>query len=168
MYLIHSPDLDDAEDDGGHFEGMVAAIDTDAKLSHRVLLDFLSTTVDEESDEEYATYAGYCFAGLILMLVPLAIVGGFSGFRTSKSDASERGWMMSWLVIGSVSSIWVRIWTSPAVLTANGTWDTSNGVIITMLIITMLITPLFVPAVGGMVMVGRMLNKYGVCANVGP
>ncbi|KAK4450922.1 hypothetical protein QBC34DRAFT_447894 [Podospora aff. communis PSN243] len=81
----------------------------------------------------------------ILSLVPLAIVGGLSGFRNENSTQMQRGFTMSWLALGIVYG--VNISSRP------------NGIGVGVNFVLIFAAPIF----GGMAIVGKMIHDYGVC-----
>lgn len=82
MYLVHTPDMDKARDDGGEFDGIVAAVNADRAVYEKI------------RRETWEFRLRFFVAG-VLLLAPIAIIGTFSGFRANESTAAQRGWMMS-------------------------------------------------------------------------
>jgi hypothetical protein len=160
MYLVHTPDLDQAEKEEGtggsegeenRFDGMVAAIDFD-KVTEPLSLD---PGVDDKILSHIAL-------GFLLIAAPFAIVGLLSGFRPAGSTTSQRGWMMTWYVVGAASSFWVRLMLHHSGILntdEDGKFSIFEAVFAWMIVVV----PLWAPAIGGMVMVGLMLRDYGVC-----
>ncbi|PVG01508.1 hypothetical protein CPB86DRAFT_835296 [Serendipita vermifera] len=54
-------------------------------------------TMKSEEITDYSTY----FLGIFLCMLHLAIVGGLSRFRNGISTQAERGWFMSWSILGT-------------------------------------------------------------------
>lgn len=153
MYLIHTPDMDEAEKEGGAFSGLVGRLVTSVPPAERTSTDW--TKEGEIIPTQYA------LAGLWLALVvlPLAIVGGLSGFRSGTiSTAEQRGWIMSWLVVGSVSSAFIVM--VRAVSLAESDKDKRVKWVMFCFFTA---APFWIPAIGGMVMVGLQLRDYGIC-----
>jgi hypothetical protein len=141
MYLINSPDMNRDEHD---YPDTIAAIDVDV---------LTSTVVDYYLVHRRRRGFAYFVIAAVGSLAPFAIVGGISRFESGEhSTVTDRGWMMSWLVLGQVSAIWVRIWI----------YVSSDD----KLMVLLFVAPLWVPAIGGMVTVGRMLRDYGVCTKI--
>lgn len=156
MYLVRTPDMAAAIKDGGRFEGLVAEL----------------VPVDPESPRARARGSLVVFAPfsrdlrdwiihavwLVLVVAPIAIVGGLSGFRHGEASTGEqRGWLMGWLVLGSVSGPWaVSVQRDLKNLAKQHpkylAWDIA-GILI-----------FWVPAIAGMVMVGQEIKGYGICA----
>ena len=161
MYLVRTPDMDKAEKDGGKFEGIVAEL-------------VVRTPGSEEPKIGYslanAGSRAYVLVWSFLVIAPLIIVGALSRFINGESStAFDRGWILSWLVVGSTSSC-LALWMSGMIqaITIPITQDkardiTSNIVVCLVFLIFML--PAWVPAIGGMVVVGRQLREYGICTN---
>jgi hypothetical protein len=89
-------------------------------------------------------------AALFIAAVPLAIIGGLSGFSTGDSKAYQRVWTMVWLVFG--------IFFGPALNVRISVFNSFTYALIWM--------AYAVPAIGGYVVVGQMINQYGVCTRI--
>ena len=74
-----------------------------------------------------ADLTGLLIAALWLFLVvtPLIVIAGLSNWldSSSSSTSAERGWIMSWLAIGSMSSLWTLVIQSTFV---RGNWDVAK------------------------------------------
>jgi len=94
-------------------------------------------------------------------LIPLAIVGGLSGFHNGNSTQMERGFTMSWLILGIVYGIFLErlISGDPERPTFELVSRRPNGATSALLFVLVFATPVF----GGMAMVGKMLHEFGVC-----
>jgi hypothetical protein len=147
MYLVHTPTMEDVwdEDDDTQFMGIVAKVDQD---------DFAAF----ESGGFHGTLTPPAFFTLnmlgyfIISILPIALVGGFTGFRSGENTKIAISWVFGWLIIGSVSSLWVRLSASFAL---HPIWEIIS------------VIPLWIPAVGGFVVVGQMLNDFGICTDFG-
>ncbi|KAL8348678.1 hypothetical protein RB598_001783 [Gaeumannomyces tritici] len=98
--------------------------------------------------------------------VPLAIVGAMSSFRPGRSTGEERGWTMAWLALGVLG----QQLNAPAVLIegrpiVNKAREATRYHRRLLYLLVVLVTG--VPCIGGMVMVVRMIQKFGVCAWLG-
>ncbi|KAK7975376.1 hypothetical protein PG989_013839 [Apiospora arundinis] len=145
MYLVHTPDLDRARKEGGVFDGVVAAVDMDR------LYD-----VPKPNPWKRRLYR---LAVVSLAATPLIIVGVLShGFQTNESTVPQRVWMMSWLIIGSFSSAWVR-GVYEVAMGREKMWNKG-------LVRFLLAFVFYVPAIGGMVTVGLELKEYGICTRL--
>lgn len=100
----------------------------------------------------------------MLSLVPLAIVGALSEFQGNKSTSVQRGFTMSWLIVGIVYGSLMAILFPLAPM-----WEFSEQVKpihITKnfdIIICGIVIFYGLIAIGGMIVVGMMINDYGVC-----
>ena len=160
MYLVHCPDMDRVaennrglDDVAGTFEGIIAAIDTEVP-GVRVHADplFFGGPL----------FLPYIIGYLVTVCSPLAIVGGLSRFKAGDwSSSSDRGWMMSWLVVGAASSLFVRVLYGHAFYGETAARGGAN-----FLCVLLFLVPLWIPAVGGMVTVGKMLKTYGICTRL--
>ncbi|KAI6777576.1 uncharacterized protein J7T54_005868 [Emericellopsis cladophorae] len=159
MYLALSPDVESAIAQGGIFEGAVATIDTGA--------------TDEElgtgrNNPPASTRKIYLYRlsiprtslGKLLLIgasfVPFSIFGGLSGFRSGNSTHTQRGFMMSWQVVGAV--YWIQAELAKYYI------DDESWLVLWAALVQVIC--LGAPAVGGMVMVGQMLREYGVCTRI--
>jgi hypothetical protein len=156
MYLVYTPDLDEACRDGGRFGEVIAAVDTEAVETPIAL--------DPEEDEQFICW--FLLIGLALTLPPLAIVGALTKFQAATSTVRQRGWMMSWLVVGSASSIWMRVVAKNIAL--DSYWEgVSTGKKINLVVGMVIYTfPPWICGIGGMITVGLMIKEYGVCTRL--
>ncbi|UKZ70775.1 uncharacterized protein TrAtP1_011744 [Trichoderma atroviride] len=96
MFLIRTPMMNKAEEEGeGFFKGALRVKLQDAN-------PVIVPTDDSPSPPtsyEYKPLMTVCIA-FFCSLIPLGIVGGLSGFQPGNSSQMERGFTMSWLVIG--------------------------------------------------------------------
>ena len=82
-----------------------------------------------------------------ILIIPYIFISVLTGFRNGDSTHAQRGWMMSWLVFNQILSVF-------------GFGCFTNDIS----------TPLAVtigysaPAIGGFVMVGRMILEFGTCS----
>ena len=145
LYLVHCPDMDHHMED---FDGIVAAIDINSPGGSVPADDLIEPGI-------------FLFGSAIAAIIPVAIVGSFSGFKSGDwSTPSDRGWMMSWLVVGAASSLYVRILHNMAF--HGGVAEHTAG----LAILTAFVLPLWVPAIGGIITVGKMLGAYGICTRL--
>lgn len=159
LYLVHSPDLDDAREAGGQFDGMVG----------RLVPSEPGLREDEKLEPEWFFQGKRLSLSLKLLFwlfligMPLIIVGGLSGFRAGEiSTVAQRGWLMSWLVVGSLSSVWIVLVATVNVRTP-GLIRVNRWKLLGLIVSVVL---LWAPAVGGMVTVGLELHDYGICTRV--
>ena len=93
--------------------------------------------------------------GLIAVLAPWAIIGGWTMFQGADSTIAERGWILAWLGCGEVFGLclgYISVFGEGFVARE---WDIPLKV--------MLLVVCGVPVVGGFVVVGQMLSAFGVC-----
>jgi hypothetical protein len=136
MYLVHKPEMNDAWDHRGEFRGIVASVDV-PRVDEG---DFVGTLTPP------MFFALNMLGYLVICILPIALVGGFTGFRTGSNVEIAISWVLGWLIIGSVSSLRVRIsaafWLHPI-------WE------------VLLVIPLWIPAIGGFVVVAQMIKDFG-------
>jgi len=96
-----------------------------------------------------------------LAAVPIAIIGGLSGFQSASSAIYQRVWTMMWLVFGSVLGPLMRSAVTPprSMRMYNSNVSGELSMIPTLLLY-------WVPAIGGLVVVGQMITEYGVCSRM--
>ncbi|KAK0738785.1 hypothetical protein B0T18DRAFT_433538 [Schizothecium vesticola] len=153
MYLVRTPDMAAAIKDGGRFEGLVAELVPFGPEDPRRVRPGLAVWPSHANlPRDWAIYAVW----IVLMVAPIAIVGGLSGFRHGEvSTGEQRGWLMAWLVLGSLSGFWAA--SVQQQLRAPAVWGLGYVGIASILIF-------WVPAIVGMVKVGQQVKEYGICA----
>jgi hypothetical protein len=87
-------------------------------------------------------------AWLAITIVPIILVGVFTDFSTGTEKTIQTGWILAWIVVGSASSLWVTFLEKHARRVDEK---------------FLLSTPMWVPAVGGLVVVGQIFGNFGVC-----
>lgn len=168
MFLIRTPEMDKVEADGeGFFKGAIrvrlqdiSPADTQGGRIGRApasnLMYLFSPIVFEERPQTVL------FISFLFSLIPLGIVGGLSGFQQGNSSQVERGFTMSWLVLGIVYGIQSGA-TDFASLTGQGERTWAWGAFY----YTYLVCTVGAPAIGGMVVVGMMIRSFGICTLIG-
>ncbi|RYP40739.1 hypothetical protein DL767_001494 [Monosporascus sp. MG133] len=99
MFVIRTPVMDEAEREGkGFFKAAISVQlrDTKDDISGSRLSRNLPQICGKDAPR---LIGGICW---LFSLVPLAIVGGLSGFRKGNSTQIQRGFTMSWMVVGIV------------------------------------------------------------------
>ncbi|KAF4806627.1 hypothetical protein CGCSCA5_v014226 [Colletotrichum siamense] len=179
IYLVHTPDLDRARRQGGRFSGLVASVDLDS------IKEPLRTFWPSQ-----AAHASYFAVTTVLLLAPLVIVAALTGFDPGQSTIYQRVWVLSWLGFGIVMGPLIRLSTifpselhgvykigandAIAYALENATfmeraidWLVTKyfWVVETSFYLYVVIGAgiLFTPAIGGMVIVGQMLEEFGFC-----
>lgn len=154
MYLVWTPDMDEAERRGGAFEGMIATL-----VTPEAGPDMWTEMADLNWWGLGSARTWLKIYYLVIIAAPVGIVGGLSGFRTGdNSTAAKRSWILAWLIVGSVSSVFVAIFRSGMVS------DADLGFFFR--IFLFLTVPFWIPALGGLVMVGLELREYGICSRL--
>jgi hypothetical protein len=157
LFLVRTPLMDRAEADGGFFEGgLNLEIDSNEELD-----DFQGWN-GGKSDK-------HRLLSLFLGIVPLAIVGILSKFRPEKSASIQRGFTMSWLVIGIYAGLQITAELTGRLQLFRYMFDGSKeGLDLAGKVIYVShLTPSVVASIGGMVVVGSMIKNYGICTVVG-
>ena len=86
------------------------------------------------------------FAGSIIGLVSIAIIGGLSHFDAGHSTIAQRVWIMTWLAFG---------------------WYMGRCIHHETVLTERIMAVYGAPAIGGFVVVGQMLRSYGSCIEIG-
>jgi len=102
---------------------------------------------------------GMSLWGLLLGLVPIAIVGGLSHFKTGSSTVAQRAWTMSWLASGVIAGLMLGGSMDLADKKHIKQHTTTNGMIGILFIFG-------ATAIGGFVVVGEMVKQYGSCISL--
>ena len=112
----------------------------------------------------FIIFSPLAFLGLVLL-----IVGVLSGFHANESTTAQRAWIMSWLITGHLQGFIVL-----SFLQAGGPLHTrwrayletrDGGAVVKQTVFWgIIIVGLFVPAIGGFVVVGQELKQHGVCS----
>jgi hypothetical protein len=95
---------------------------------------------------------------IFIALLPLAITGGLSRFRSGSSTLLQRIWTMLWLVWG----IWVPFILNLYEFFSKNHLYSYYHVLVEYF--TLLVC--FTPAIGGVIVVGQMLHQYGSCVSL--
>ena len=95
----------------------------------------------------------YQLFSCILVILPYVFIFLLTGFRNGDSTSAQRGWMMSWLVFNQIFSAYGYMFS---------TTDIASLVQAAFLAVFVLANS--APAIGGFVMVGRMLFEFGTCS----
>jgi hypothetical protein len=148
MFMVHTADMDNAIREGGDFRGVVAAIDSDAVDQ--------GITVGAMAPELFFSLNMVGYVGICIIL-PLAIVGGFSGFHSGQNVTIPTAWIFAWLIVGSSAALWVRGLT--------GSGFVAESVRSPLLVRQLFVVPLWIPALGGFFVVGELLRDFGVCTS---
>jgi hypothetical protein len=146
LFMIRTPLMNEAEQAGCYFEGEI-----DVQIGEGESPRKLSEAQDREDGRQFVV-------GLLLGSTLLAIIGGLTGFQKRDSTPLERGFTMSWLV---VSILFGPFGTAFHLANVTSEINARFSLVLTF-------TILFgTPAIGGMVVVGRMIHKFGICTLLG-
>lgn len=118
----------------------------DISFFRRWFNDFFHMQMKGEKDP-LSSYA------LVFSAVSIAIIAGLSHFHPASRTLPQRVWTMTWLIFGIV-------------LPPPPIQDTFRMSYVQWLKIGLLIF-YAAPAIGGFVVVGQMLQQYGVCTQIG-
>jgi len=146
LYLVRTPLMNQAEEAGGRFEGVVGTV---------------PTTRNPDADLDVATLPVVLFWFLLILAIitPYIILKAMTNFDAGDSTPAQRGWTMGWLAVGQLYGL----------LTAGAGlvfWmqDPDTG---SRLPLSGHLLGLVVPSaagIGGFVVVGQMLVVHGQCS----
>jgi len=213
VYMVSSPEMEEARRHGGVFDGVVGRLEPEVKddeaenpvyvvksvndipVMERVSgssyyplsIPFgkrVTSLEDSDGDIQIDTYTPYklhttrlsrgcgifcfqfCMLPIILGCLSLIVVGAMTHFGNGESTKTQRGWIMSWLVVGGACGWYTDAMSSIFIpehdkITGKVKKSSYFGNVIPFAIIFLGI--LCVPAIGGFVVVARMLEEYGIC-----
>lgn len=147
--------MDEAERAGDAFfkgEIRIKSPEADSSFTYRGIM--------EDGKQEDALFEGVV---VVMGLVPLAIFGVLSRFQTEDSTSVQRGFTISWLVLGIVMGISFLTATEGSNRRILYLGGSQKSVI---LFLTLFYLVWGVCAIGGMVVVGLMSRDYGICTRV--
>ena len=131
---------------------------------------FLSETMLQKVDRRSPLRHGLVRFALtaLVVLAPLIINGAISGFQPGASTTAQRGWNMSWLIVGITSCLGLAylfslIYLEEADHLKVG-WD--DGSWWAYVFIVGIVLACGVPAIGGMVNVILMFLDFGFCTRI--
>ena len=153
IYLVRTPLMNEAEDIGGFFRGEIHTEPSERGPS------LPATKAIGGDDAELEDYSPAAPIGFLLCLIPLAIVGGLSSFHAQNSTAIERGFTMAWLIVGIFNGSMIYMLRRD-VPSYSAVMDRHLDVISREVVV---IITYGAPAVGGMVIVGKMIKEFGIC-----
>ena len=156
MYLVRSSGMLMALQEGATFDGVTGELDESSEtrrvpLTPRIVKMIMTTSVT------------VAFAA-----ISIAIVGSVSSFQEGLSTTAQRVWTMTWLASGTVLAPFLELLFEFAVAT---TWSVNKGqncgkLICSYMSLLLIVAFCIAPAVGGFIVVGHMIQSYGVCMRV--
>jgi len=93
---------------------------------------------------------------VLAFVAPYAIIAGLTKFNPGKSTVSQRGWIVSWLVLGQCIGVIIGLRLQDNHGYGWNSWEIAT-------IAIMMVIFYGAPAVGGFVTVGMMINEFGSC-----
>jgi hypothetical protein len=159
LYLVESTIMQEARRRGAQyfFKGAVGKLDENENN-----LELLT----QDHDDLRISAAWLC---ILLISIPIAIIGGISRFDKGRSTAAERGWTMAWLscgmLFGPLFSSGFFLDRGEEKETHEDAWRESRSPRSSLGHLFFILW-FAAPAIGGFVVVGRMLNAYGICITV--
>jgi len=183
LFVIRTPTMLEAECEGkALFTGAISVelqeINTNA-LPSRGFWNRLGQKLDRKflnKGDAEVVRGSVTVTGFFISSIPLIVVGCISGFQKGNSTAVERGFTMSWLVTGTLLAMvpgladlsdgvgLIMSDSSKDATLRKNSWEAALRTAWAFLFFcigVLLVTG--IPAVGGMVVVGKMISNYGVC-----
>jgi hypothetical protein len=192
MYLVWNPDMREAITNmdclyrgrrPGKFAGMIATVDLKmARKKMRKELGGQRIPYDEGGPVERPVRLGVYYSFyLVVAVLPLAIVGAFTGFRTGSDIRVQRAWVLAWLIVGAASPTVIS--NLSARFNVHQRTTSLQKYVLEWLekphnflkvpekpglgwFVFLILLPLWIPAIGGMVVVSKMLQDFGVCTRL--
>ena len=133
------------------------------------ILELPSHPLNQAKSEAKLHVPPETYGPIVFFLTLLLVNGLLSGFRMGDSTPAQRGWTMSWLVVGNLAGIMMHAylqiirtnmanmkneWTTVELAVNFTSWLLGGPI------------PLIVPAIGGFVTVAQELYQYGICSKV--
>jgi hypothetical protein len=102
------------------------------------------------------TFSAWIIA-IVALAAPYVIIAALTGFQSKQSTSSQRGWLMSWLVMGQVFGV---LMSTLQLTRGAGDENTFLGILI------LLVSICGAPPIGGFVVVAEMILSLPVCGIV--
>jgi hypothetical protein len=146
MFLIRTPMMQEAERNGCYFEN-----ELDVEISRG------GSPTNVLNAWRHRLNVQAFRGGVLAVIVLLPIIGGLSGFRGGQSTSIERGFTMAWLAVSLAFGPYMRL-TQLAL--SDGPFTDRWGGLFSYLVMC------GAPGIGGMVVVGKMIQKFGLCVRI--
>jgi hypothetical protein len=147
LYLVRTPLMNQAEQAGGRFEGVVGTVPT-------------TRNPDADLDVANLPVVLFWFLLILAIITPYIILKAMTNFDAGDSTPAQRGWTMGWLAVGQLYGLL-------AALAGFLVWlenpDPNSGLPVSGQLLLGATVP-SVAAIGGFVVVGQMLVVHGQCS----
>ena len=166
---------DDHEDQAFEISGTVGTLSLESDRAIQQDLDRQISTATyrditdlRQLDFDSRTFRFGFISFLVFAFVVIIIIYGLSPFQKGSSTVAQRVWTMMWLSFGLIIGVLmesVKSLEDRAVLNLGPMLAPSN---VWKTVLSEVVTPIgfAVPAIGGLVVVGQMIDSYGVCSVV--
>ena len=178
LYLVRSPEMEEAKTRGGLFDGVVGTV-VEARTG--VVEDGTGVVEDEITYPAYSAFrsrdayasalsaSSSSAAALLLFPLPYVIIFALTHFRPANSTQGQRAWLMSWLALGVFAGSGAPNLRAAANSIANSSVNVSMDSFtykyrIFNWVVFIVVYP--VAAIGGMITVGHMIKGYGTCVKI--
>ncbi|KAH8891253.1 hypothetical protein GQ53DRAFT_823884 [Thozetella sp. PMI_491] len=157
LYLVSSPDMEEAIRHGGVFQPVVAELVVDMDLSSIAAKKTTwRTRLTWRNLRFNLLDISVWFVSWLAAFCPLMVVGFMSQFEANESTMIQRAWITTWTIAGLAIPLLIVPFTVP------GRFPLKT----TELIEKYLPIIGYAPAIGGMIVVGYMIQEYGVCTAI--
>jgi len=120
-----------------------------------IIVPSLGPSVANESrSQRWSTNLAWTLMALTVV-APYVIIAALTKFQAQNSTASQRGFMMSWLVVGQVGGF-----ICGAVMSDDQSWRQRGRTFVICCII------FGAPSIGGFVIVVQMMRQFGYCVDI--
>jgi hypothetical protein len=144
-------DRNDCDDDALTF--YVDSITNQRKAEHKY---------PDSDPDDFLSFI-YPIMSLVVFILPYVFIFLLTGFHKRRSTAAQRGWMMTWLVVNQGVSTY-GIFGGRTELTIFGGAVSKIKTVGIVCVGLYVLLVLSIPAIGGFVMVGKMLIEFGSCS----
>jgi len=189
IYIVNSELMDEAEGLGAQFDGTVGKISIEESKFQSVRFKSVQPEDVTESGKGWIVSLGEDPVGqpqsmeipdigrhkrqdqpwhyptlswwitLVALASPYAIIGGLSKFQAGQSTSLERGFLLTWLIWGQCSGVMLEVGLERICL-----WMEANGKEKYEIFWAVWIIAIYgAPAIGGFVIVVKMMREFGVC-----
>jgi hypothetical protein len=154
LYLVSSPDMEEAIQHGGVFQPIVAELDPNKELRERPAEEI--TWRNRMTWRSLRYHVLDYFLGLVSWFAafcPLIFIGVMAQFKANESTMMQRGWIITWTVAGLGIPLLI------STILVHGLFSLKHKEFVEKYLPIMG----YAPAIGGMVIVGHMIQEYGIC-----
>jgi hypothetical protein len=111
-------------------------------------------STEPQSRQDRLFFSSWIVSSMIVFVIPYVFIFLLTRFHKQDSSLAERAWMMSWLVANQLSFVILIVFGAllPQISVEH------------FMYLLLLMSPALIPAIGGLVTVGKMAFKFGSCS----